>query len=391
MYQHVLGRCVTSVCWNSHNDDILAAGYGKFYYSEVTTGMVMIWNIKNPVQPERVYNFPIPVTSIDFSKQHPNLLAVGFYNGDIKVLDISDPKVKCIGATDREDSPLFEPIWQLSWYTDDDYYKGMEFLMAVSQDGRVSKFSLENNMRYFHMMRICRAEGKLKGLKVTARCDPPGVPIVRHPSAVVFTQHPVVSTVYYVGTSEGVVHKCSKNYYHQHVDLFLAHEGPIYQIKFSPFCNKLFLTCGDDWTTRIWAEGISEPLMELSKTMQSVQCADWSSSYSTIVATISSSDIFIWDLQRKAYAPQSVTKSPTKARNTIVQFTRNGLCLLVADVEGYIHVFSLEDMPFPAFFQDDLLLQSIRRELIINPDVLRKFDKLGRLNYEKSDFEKHFQ
>lgn len=387
------GRCVTAVCWNTKNEDVLAVGYGKFYYSEETTGMVMIWNIKNPVQPERMYNFSSPTTAVDFSQQHPNLLAIGFYDGSIKVIDISDTNVKFIGMSNREDSPLFEPIWQIEWYTDDDYYKGMEFLMATSQDGRISRFNLENAayMPYFHLMRVSRAEGKLKGLKVTNKCVLPGIPIARHPGALVLTQHPVDSNIYYVGTSEGVVHKCSKNYYHQHLDLFLAHEGPIYQIKFSPFCDKLFLTCGDDWAVRIWAEGISEPLMELSKTMQTIQSADWSPCYSTVIANVSGNEIFIWDLQRKAYAPQSITKSPSKCRSTIVQFTRNGRCLLVADIEGNVHMFSLEEMPFPAFYQADLATQSLKRELIIRPDLLRKVEKLDGLTFDKTKFKKHFR
>lgn len=384
---------MTAVCWNTSNEDVLAVGYGKFYYAEETTGLVMIWNIKNPVQPERVYHFPSPVTSVDFSQQHPNLLAIGFYDGSIKVLDISDTNIRTIGTSSREDSPLFEPIWQVEWYTDDDYYKGMEFLMATSQDGRISRFNLENAafMPYFHLMRVSRAEGKLKGLKVANKCNVPGIPIARHPGALVLRQHPVDSNIYYVGTSEGVVHKCSKNYYHQHLDLFLAHEGPIYQIQFSPFCNKLFLTCGDDWAVRIWAEGISEPLMELSKTMQTVQSADWSPTFSTIIANVSGSDIFIWDLQRKAYAPQSITKSPSKCRSTIVQFTRNGRCLLVGDIEGNVHIFSMEEMPFPAFFQGSLMTQALKRELIIKPDLLRKIDKLEGLSFDDTKFKKHFR
>lgn len=67
LIRYLLGRCVTSFEWNPTNQDLVAVGYGKFYFAETSTGMVMIWNIKNPVQPERVYNFLNPVTTLSFS------------------------------------------------------------------------------------------------------------------------------------------------------------------------------------------------------------------------------------------------------------------------------------------------------------------------------------
>lgn len=136
--------------------------------------------------------------------------------------------------------------------------------------------------------------------------------------------------------------------------------------------------------------GIVEPLFELSKAMQSVQSADWSPTHSTIVANICGTDICIWDLQRKTYKPQSVTTSPTNCRNTIVQFTESGRCLAVGDIEGNVHIFAFEDMPFPAFFQDDLLANAIMRGLITRPDLIRQLKKMGNLNFDKSKFEKYF-
>lgn len=119
--------------------------------------------------------------------------------------------------------------------------------------------------------------------------------------------------------------------------------------------------------------------------MQTTEGADWSPSNSTIIATIGGKEIYIWDLQRKAYIPQSVTKSPTNSRCTIVQFTSDGRCLVVGDIDGNVHVFSLEDMPFPAFFQANLLTQSLKRALTIRPDLVRALKKRGDLNYATNE------
>lgn len=129
--------------------------------------------------------------------------------------------------------------------------------------------------------------------------------------------------------------------------------------------------------------GISEPLLEMFVTMQSVQGADWSPAHSTILATIRGSSIQIWDIQRKVYAPQSNTQSPTNSRNTKVQFTDSGRCLIVGDIDGNVHVFSLEDMPFPPFFQENLLFESFKRALITDPILLNKVKKLQKQDRTK--------
>lgn len=217
----------------------------------------MIWNVKNPVQPERQYNFEQAVTALNFSKQNPNLLGIGFYNGSVQIIDISARDLRVVGHS-TTDSPCFEPIWQIVWYKASDYFKDMEQVITTSQDGRIGYYRTQDTSEliYSQIMRIARPEGKLKGIETLRRCHIPGIPINRYCAALAIQQHPVDPNIYYVGTSEGSIHKCSRNYYHQHLDLFLAHIGPLYEIKFSPFCNKLFITCGDDWTVRLWVDGI---------------------------------------------------------------------------------------------------------------------------------------
>lgn len=112
--------------------------------------------------------------------------------------------------------------------------------------------------------------------------------------------------------------------------------------------------------------------------MQSVQGLDWSPTHSTILVTIQGKSIQVWDLQRKVYCPQSITMSHTCSTNTVVQFTKSGRALIVGDVDGNVNVYSLEDMPFPAFFQENLLFESIFRALITNHTLLGKVKHLRR-------------
>ncbi|KAF5298180.1 hypothetical protein FQA39_LY02604 [Lamprigera yunnana] len=376
-----IGKCVTAMCWNEDNTDILAVGYGKFYYTERATGMVMLWNIKNPVQPERTYRFPQPVTTLNFSQKNPNLLGIGFYDGNVKVVDVSLIDCYLIG-TSGEDSPSFEPIWRIIWYKGTDYFKDTEQIITSCQDGRISYYRNQDtiDLMYEQIMRISRPEGKVKGIETLRQCHIPGIPVNRYAAALVICQHPVDGNIYLVGTNEGTIHRCSRNYHHQHLDLFLAHYGPLYEIKFSPFCNKIFLTCGEDWCIRIWADGITEPLFELIKEMQSIQSVDWSPTHPTIIAHVSGCNIYIWDIQRKIYHPQSITLNPTSCRNTVILFAKNGRSIVVGDVEGNVHVMALNDLPFIPFFSDDLLTNAIFRCLNTRPDLTKKLKKMGKLN-----------
>jgi dynein intermediate chain 4, axonemal len=64
-----MSKAVVSASWCNCNGDLLAIAYGIYSYkntSERRNGFVCIWSIKNPVNPERRYKYPIPVTAGDF-------------------------------------------------------------------------------------------------------------------------------------------------------------------------------------------------------------------------------------------------------------------------------------------------------------------------------------
>lgn len=103
---------------------------------------------------------------------------------------------------------------------------------------------------------------------------------------------------------------------------------------------------------------------------------EWSPSHSTIIVSLRGMDIFVWDFQRKIYSPQSQTKSPTNSLNTFCKFTPSGRCLLVGDIDGNVHVFSISNLPIPAFFQKNLFFQSIKNILRTNTNLTTKLQKL---------------
>lgn len=368
-------RAVTAVKWNPVNHDVLAVGYGRFFYGDPQTGLVSIWNIKNPTQPEREFHFKIPVTSIAFSKANPHLLAIGFYDGDVLIIDISCSELCVVSKSDRIKSRTFEPIWQIKWYSED--YSDAEFIMCTGQDGRISRYqrTKTTEMVYSQLMRVCRLEGEVQGVHMPRRCISDDVNISRYPAALVLKRHPTCNDIYFIGTDEGCVYKCSINYPNQHLAVMLAHTGPVFAIEFSPFISRIYVTCGGDWYFRLWAEGIDIPILSMKTGMSPVQGLTLSPKHSCIIACATDNTVQIWDLSRKMFTPSGVTE--LDALVTLVTFTETGNSIVVATVQGAVHTFTLEDMPFPPYYQGKLLLSCIKKALIGNPDLVKDLEKLN--------------
>jgi WD40 repeat protein len=83
------GLVVTGMAWNRINRDLLAVAYsspGRASESGAA-GMVMFWSMTNPEFPQQTLRTKAGVTAIDFSVEHPNLLAAGLYDGTICIYD----------------------------------------------------------------------------------------------------------------------------------------------------------------------------------------------------------------------------------------------------------------------------------------------------------------
>ncbi|EFN83865.1 WD repeat-containing protein 78 [Harpegnathos saltator] len=378
MYDEVRDRPVASFRWSPANASVLAVGYGaRTDSADKRNGLLLIWCAKNPSHPARQYTFDSSVSDINWSISRPNLLAIGFYNGNVKIIDVSAKNVNVIRQSYRETSPACSPHWQVQWWSGDEQFDYQEQIYTSDQDGRVYCYRFGEDFLATEIMRLYRVEGKLMGVSRSHYCVAYDVPISRQPGALVLRRHPSISNIYLVGSDEGCIYRCSTTYLRQHIDSFQAHDGPVYSLEFSPFCQKLFLTCGADWCTRIWAEGLAEPLIILSTTMACVRSAQWSPTCSTVIANVVNDQICIWDIRKKTYSPVFVTTCSSGARLVAADFTANGNQLVVADVKGAVYVYNMEGMPFPPYDQNKVLIESIHKALLTKPELLRKLKKLG--------------
>ncbi|XP_043677007.1 dynein axonemal intermediate chain 4-like [Vespula pensylvanica] len=371
-------RPVSSFCCNYSNRNIIAVSYCSKPTDDKKDGLLLLWCAKNPKEPGKIYTFDSQISSIDWSRDRPNLLAIGFYDGSIKVIDVSSTSLNVMRQSKRDTSAFsYEPHWQVQWWKSDEQFDFQELIYTSNQNGCVYRYPLDEDFMMTEMMKISKIEDKILGVNRSDQCVAYDILMSHSSGALVLCQHPTLNPIYFVGSDEGAIYRCSKNYLYHHIDSFLAHDGPVYRMEFSRFCPKLFLTCGADWCTRIWIEELTEPLITLSTTFACVPYATWCPTYSTIIASIVNNEICIWNIKRRTYAPASVTRSPNEARLVKVAFTDNGKQMVTADVQGAVYIYNLEGIPFSPYNQEEILIESVKKALLTKPDLLKKLRKTG--------------
>ncbi|XP_055626014.1 dynein axonemal intermediate chain 4 [Toxorhynchites rutilus septentrionalis] len=377
-----MGKAVASASWCPSNGDIVAIAYGVYRFKEAdyrSSGYVCVWNIKNPVNPERRYKFSVPVTAVAFSKKTPQLLAIGLFDGTVQITDIMDNSQVPVGVSERTELPVFEPIWDIEWIEAED---DKDEILTASQDGTIMKFTLNigTYLMMYRQLRLNRVEGEVQGIPLEKRED--FLEADSHPQALCLKIHPKRKDVYFVGTDEGCVHRCSIKIADHHRGATRVHSRGVFSIEYSPWSPKIFLTCGGDGYIRIWIEDIVEPIITLNVGFEPVQAARWSPVSSTIIASVTKNSVQLWNLSRQMLKPASITKFGDSTTSlTTIRFTNCGRSLLLGDSEGRTYVCALEDMPFPRHFQFNELRSTLLDSLVSKPELLNRIRRLGHLGY----------
>ena len=67
---------------------------------------------------------------------------------------------------------------------------------------------------------------------------------------------------------------------------YFGHSGPVYKLRWSPFCANTFLSCSADWTIKLWSQEASEPLFSFLPSADYVADVCWAPDNSTIFASV---------------------------------------------------------------------------------------------------------
>eukprot|EP00163_Fabomonas_tropica_P014735 TRINITY_DN2679_c0_g1_i4.p1 TRINITY_DN2679_c0_g1~~TRINITY_DN2679_c0_g1_i4.p1 ORF type:complete len:814 (+),score=157.58 TRINITY_DN2679_c0_g1_i4:260-2701(+) len=287
---------VSCMGWNYNNPDILAVGYGAYDFTKQSPGLLLCWSLKNPEFPDRVIPTPCGVTSVDFSRHHPYLLAAGYYDGSVAIFDIrKEQDTKPILISGHTSGKHSEPVWAVRW-VDRGAERG-EFLISMSTDGRVTQWSLKKGMEYTDLMRLKRIGNQSKAGDAKNEAF-----ISRSASGMCFDFSVADPNIYLAGTEDGNIHKCSCSYNEQYLDNFIGHTGPVYKIRCSPFDPNVFLSCSADWTARLWHMEQESPKITFEPCTEHISDISWSPTNSTVFASVTGDGrLDVWDLSVSTY------------------------------------------------------------------------------------------
>lgn len=101
--------------WNAANKDLLAVGYGKFFFTSLNVGFIYFWSVQSPDTALKSVLTDSPVTALDFSLQQPHLLGVGLYDGTTAVYDVRrDGDASLVIDSRTSPGKHMDPIWNVS-------------------------------------------------------------------------------------------------------------------------------------------------------------------------------------------------------------------------------------------------------------------------------------
>ncbi|KAM3574777.1 hypothetical protein VYU27_003306 [Nannochloropsis oceanica] len=361
---------VTALAWNPRYHDLFAVGYGSYDFLRQDTGLIFCFTLKNTTTPQYSFSTEAGVMCLDFHPEHPYLLAVGCYDGNVLVFDMR-LKANCpIYASTVTTGKHTDPVWKVRWQTlEEGLLAGTCISLAdrelcfysVASDGHVISWLLsKNELRMEPVMQLKLMAGKgvsslisssaptgqsnsgvssdLSGLDDETPNLLTSLTGLASGSCFDFCPLPGQGHLFLVGTEEGTLHKCSKAYSGQYLATYEGgHMMAVYAVRWNPFHPKLFLSCSADWTVKLWDQTRpGAPL--LSFDLGNAVCGvDWSPVSSTTFAAVTSDGrAHVFDLTADKHEPLCVQKVVRRAKLTHVAFNAHEPILLVGDDRGEV-------------------------------------------------------
>ncbi|KAM9800426.1 dynein axonemal intermediate chain 1-like [Syngnathus typhle] len=325
-YNKARMMCVTAFCWNFVYPDFFGVGLGSYDFSKQGRGMLLFYTLKNSTYPEYIFPTGSGVMTLDIHKQHSYLVAVGFHDGCVCVYNLKnkgqDPQYK----STINNGMHTDPVWQVRWQND----KSLNFY-SVSSDGRVVSWTLSKNELVF-------TDAIRLALDYTVSDGLEGIQDLTNASGTSFDFHPQIDDLFVVGTQEGKIHKCSKNYSSQYLKTYQAHNMAVDRVKWNPYHPKVFISCSSDWTVKLWDMDYSVPMFafELNTPVGDV---DWAPYSSTVFAGVTTDGlVHVFDLAINKY--QAICQQPVvnkkKTRLTHIEFNPVNPVIIVGDDRGIV-------------------------------------------------------
>ncbi|XP_031750048.1 dynein intermediate chain 1, axonemal isoform X1 [Xenopus tropicalis] len=323
------GLAVTALCWNPNYKDLFAVAHGSYDFMKQNRGLVLFYSLKNPSFPEYLFSADSGVMCLDLHRDHPYLVAAGFYDGNVAIYNLKADTPQPSFISSAKSGKHTDPVWQVKWQRDD--MDNNPNFFSVSSDGRVVSWTLvKDELVHSDVIKL--------SFSGTTASGPEGLRLHIHGSGTAFDFHWQTEYLYLVGTEEGNIHKCSKAYSSKFLDTYEAHSMAVDTVRWNPFHPKVFISCSSDWTVKIWQHDVKSPMFvfDLSAPVADVAWAPYSS---TVFAAVTvDGKVHVFDLSVNKYEAlcQQPVVAKKKTKLTHVEFNPVYPILIVGDDRGYV-------------------------------------------------------
>jgi dynein intermediate chain 1 len=330
-YDKVKKLAVTALSWSPKYFDLFAVGHGSYEFLKQSGGMLLFYTLKNPSFPEFIYPTDSGVMSLDINPEHPYLVAVGFYDGNVAVYNLVENRSGPVYMSTAKTGKHTDPVWQVRWQKED--LDGNMNFFSISSDGRVVSWTLLKNELHFHdVIRLMRDDLSSEG--------PDGTQLVMLGGGTAFDFHHEKDHLYLVGSEEGKLHVCSKAYSSTFLDTYESHHMAVYRVAWNAYHSHVFITCSADWTVKIWDRTTStkDPMFtfDLGSAVGDVAWAPYSSTVFAAVTADGKAHIFDLNINKYEAICEQLVTPKKKTKLTHVVFNPKHPIIIVGDDRGYV-------------------------------------------------------
>ncbi|CAG0913727.1 unnamed protein product [Notodromas monacha] len=355
-------RSVTDVAHNTANPHLLVASYCHPEFDEYEPGLVCAWTVKNPRDPERCYVTRSGALSVDFSRDQPNILAVGLYSGAVALYDVASTSVSPMHDELGGHLSHSGPVWQVAWVpmpaisiSETGKSTVREHLLSVAEDGLVIQWHYVKGRKTLEGTSLIKLKRRW-----TCSHSMNVIPLTTDNIAgFCFALSQVAGGTLIVGTYTGEIRAFDIVKPDRISKIFEAHTRCVYRLKWNPFVSKVFMTCAEDWTVKIWHLDYAKALVDIDVQKPVIGC-DWSKVCSTTFGLITKDGPQIWDIKADLLRPIVSLPSLERGHFSCIAFAPTNNCLVLGDVCGRIHVFKLRNLTKAHADQEKALIDVLK-------------------------------
>ena len=330
------GRIVTALDWSPTQSDLFLSAFSGTEDFSQQSGLIQLWTLSNRKSPDYVINYQTELTSAMFYKDNPNLVIGGSVTGQIMFWDISTkrpvPEQKSPLGIGTDNNSHCYPIHCLAIVGKDNN------LISISTDGVMCEWSLSNLSTPINRYVISPNDVNDQDKDSLNEIGPLCIGANHSNNCII------------IGCDENDIYniKLEEKRYNV-IDSYKGNKGPVFCVDIHPTSpdwgnsfSDLFLSCGADWTTKLWTTSQSEePLITFNQSQDYIYSAKWHPTNPSIFATgDGSGNIDIYDLNKDREIP--TYRYDLKTAINRLGWSCDGKKLAAGDINGHIAVFSSE-------------------------------------------------